>query len=222
MASRCYNKGAISYTGGVESSSGDPVVYMGGVFGDAGEYYPDKFASVLSECYNTGKISAKITNKGDGWTLGGVAGLASGVKYKLSNCYNAGNISGGKQGMAGGVCGTFETWSKYARYNYNVGTIKGVKYSKGTIFGNAGDAEKLNHKRHSYDNYYKGPGQPYGRYASWKGWRPQAKKVSSVTKANCPKLSSKYWVYSSKVKRLVLKNNNETKAVKKTKAKKKK
>lgn len=221
MASRCYNKGAISYTGGIESRSGDPAAYMGGLFGDAGDYYPDKFASVLSECYNTGKISAKITNKGNSCTIGGVAGLASGVKYKLSNCYNAGNISGGKQGTVGGVCGTFETWSKYARYNYNAGTIKGAKYYKGTIFGNAGDAEKLNHKRHSYDNYYKGSGQPYGRYASWKGWKPQAKKVSSLTKANCPKLSSKYWVYSSKVKRMVLKNNNETKAVKKAKTKKK-
>lgn len=34
--------------------------------------------------------------------------------------------------------------------------------------------------------------------------------VSSITSAKCPKLSSKYWVYSSKVKRLILKNNKET------------
>lgn len=60
-----------------------------------------------------------------------------------------------------------------------------------------------------YDKYYKS-GKAYGEAGiSWKPYLAKAVKVSSIKTKSCPKLSSKYWVYSSKHKRLVLKNNKE-------------
>lgn len=61
-----------------------------------------------------------------------------------------------------------------------------------------------------YDNYYKTSTgcKAYGSYTKHT-WTPQATKVSLITPKNCPKLSSKYWTYSSKYKRMVLKNNKE-------------
>ena len=60
------------------------------------------------------------------------------------------------------------------------------------------------------DSYYKGckEGYNYGPSPTNKGV-PQIKKISSVTSKSCPKLSDKYWTYSSKYKRLILKNNKE-------------
>lgn len=224
LASRCYNKGAISFTGA--TSSDREKTKIGGVFGDVSFVDLNK-NQVMSECYNTGKVSAKITNKtkhGSG-IIGGVAGACGGTYCKLTNCYNAGTVSvSGNTATIGGVCGAFVTYAKYARYNYNAGTVK-VPHKEahtGAIFGDAEVTERLDNRRHTYDNYYKGSVAPYGIHASWKDWKPLAKKVSSITSAKCPKLSSKYWVYSSKVKRLVLKKNNETKSVKKTKKKSKK
>lgn len=224
LASRCYNKGAISFTGA--TSSDREKTKIGGVFGDVSFVDLNK-NQVMSECYNTGKVSAKITNKtkhGSG-IIGGVAGACGGTYCKLTNCYNAGTVSvSGNTATIGGVCGAFVTYAKYARYNYNAGTVKVPRKEAhtGAIFGDAEDTERLDNRRHTYDNYYKGSVAPYGIHASWKDWKPLAKKVSSITSAKCPKLSSKYWVYSSKVKRLVLKKNNETKSVKKTKKKSKK
>jgi nicotinate-nucleotide adenylyltransferase len=45
------------------------------------------------------------------------------------------------------------------------------------------------------------------RFGRW--YQSKAKKVSSITFGNCSKLSSKYWTYSNKHKRLILKNNKE-------------
>ena len=60
------------------------------------------------------------------------------------------------------------------------------------------------------DNYYTGSGKKSGReYTSWVPYQSKAKKVSSITFGNCSKLSSKYWTYSNKHKRLILKNNKE-------------
>lgn len=61
-----------------------------------------------------------------------------------------------------------------------------------------------------YDNYYTGSGKKSGSEStSWKPYQSKAKKVSSITFGNCSKLSSKYWTYSNKHKRLILKNNKE-------------
>ena len=65
-------------------------------------------------------------------------------------------------------------------------------------------------KRNIYNNYYKTSGKAYGAADfTWKPWLAKATKVSSITAKNCPKLSSKYWTYSGKYKRLILKNNKE-------------
>lgn len=105
-----------------------------------------------------------------------------GVSYagtKLKNCYNTGKISG-----------------------------KGKTLYKGEIAGNAGysylDGVTV------YDNYYTGSGKKSGSESTaWKPYQSKAKKVSSITFGNCSKLSSKYWTYSNKHKRLILKNNKE-------------
>ena len=65
-------------------------------------------------------------------------------------------------------------------------------------------------ERNICDNYYTGSGKAYGAASvTWNDWVAKAAKVSSISKANCPKLSSKYWIYSSKYKRMILKNNKE-------------
>lgn len=74
----------------------------------------------------------------------------------------------------------------------------------------AGGTPFLASKRLIYGNYYKGSGKAYGSGdTTWEPYRPTAKKVSAITSGNCPKLSSRYWTYASKYKRLVLKNNKE-------------
>lgn len=65
-------------------------------------------------------------------------------------------------------------------------------------------------KRNIYDNYYTGSGKAYGwGFVTWHKWVAKASKVSSIKAASCPKLSSKYWTYSSKYGRMILKNNKE-------------
>ena len=114
----------------------------------------------------------------------------------------AGTVSLTGKGYAGGVVGEFSDGS----CNYNVGkvTAKGKYAMAGEIAGYVSGENTVS------DNYYTGSGKKSGReYTSWVPYQSKAKKVSSITSANCPKLSSKYWTYSSKHKRLILKNNKE-------------
>ena len=128
-----------------------------------------------------------------------------GVSYcgtKIKNCYNTGTVSLTGKGYAGGVVGEFRDGS----CNYNVGkvTAKGKYAMAGEIAGYVSGENTVS------DNYYTGSGKKSGReYTSWVPYQSKAKKVSSITSANCPKLSSKYWTYSGKHKRLILKNNKE-------------
>ena len=118
------------------------------------------------------------------------------------NCYNTGTVSLTGKGYAGGVVGEFRDGS----CNYNVGkvTAKGKYAMAGEIAGYVSGENTVS------DNYYTGSGKKSGReYTSWVPYQSKAKKVSSITFANCPKLSSKYWTYSSRHKRLILKNNKE-------------
>lgn len=67
-------------------------------------------------------------------------------------------------------------------------------------------------KNATFNNYYKASTRCTAYSISGKDKNkttPRATKVSSITSKNCPKLSSKYWTYSSKYKRLVLKHNKE-------------
>ena len=180
---QCYNKGTVSFTGICSESSPG---YISGV-GAGGS---------MTECYNTGKI---IVNTKDGVSyVGGVMQYGT----KLKNCYNAGTVSLTGKGYAGGVAGNLSAGS----CNYNVGkvTAKGKNAYAGEIAG------YVTMKSSADNNYYTGSGKKSGgECTSWVPYQSKAKKVSSITFANCPKLSSKYWTYSGKHKRLVLKNNKE-------------
>lgn len=189
-ASRCYNMGNISYKGACTDYSLDKAIWVEGVGTGNG----------TSECYNTGKITVKLTS--------GTA-CVGGVSYvgtKLKNCYNTGAVSLTGNGQIGGIAAEF--YDGYS--NYNTGKIsgKGKTIYKGEIAGNAGysylDGVTV------YDNYYTGSGKKSGSEStSWKPYQSKAKKVSSIIFGNCSKLSSKYWTYSNKHKRLILKNNKE-------------
>lgn len=180
---QCYNKGTVSFTGICSESSPG---YISGV--GAGWS--------MTECYNTGKI---IVNTKDGVSyVGGVTQYGT----KLKNCYNAGTVSLTGKGYAGGVAGKLSAGS----CNYNVGkvTAKGKNAYAGEIAGYVTMESSVD------NNYYTGSGKKSGgECTSWVPYQSKAKKVSSITFANCPKLSSKYWTYSGKHKRLVLKNNKE-------------
>lgn len=183
---QCYNKGAVSFTG----------VCSGRDYEGDNEVAGVGFAASMSECYNTGKITVNTKN---GFTnVGGVSYYGT----KIKNCYNTGTVSLTGKGYAGGVVGEFSDGS----CNYNVGkvTAKGKYALAGEIAGYVSGENTVS------DNYYTGSGKKSGReYTSWVPYQSKAKKVSSITSANCPKLSSKYWAYSSKHKRLILKNNKE-------------
>ena len=180
---QCYNKGTVSFTGICSESSPG---YISGV-GAGGS---------MTECYNTGKI---IVNTKDGVSyVGGVTQYGT----KLKNCYNAGTVSLTGKGYAGGVAGNLSAGS----CNYNVGkvTAKGKNAYAGEIAGYVTMESSVD------NNYYTGSGKKSGgECTSWVPYQSKAKKVSSITFANCSKLSSKYWTYSGKHKRLVLKNNKE-------------
>ncbi len=220
---KCYNKGAVSYSGKPmreETKSG-----TGGVF--------SQFNRTVTQCYNKGKVSDKSDNRmNSGHQMGGVAAFSGSPYAEVTNCYNAGTISSRKGGRVGGVVGYYDGgWKAKGqkveprmKYNYNVGKIAGYKksYIWGSVTGYCGSLLIMQNKHAVFDNYSTGSYNLYGTGPSSKKLKPLGKKVSRITKANCPKLSSKYWVYSPKVKRMVLKNNNETKSVKKVTGKKKK
>ncbi|MDE6567571.1 MAG: hypothetical protein K2K70_07555, partial [Lachnospiraceae bacterium] len=220
-ANKCYNKGAVTYSGRPmreETQSG-----TGGVF--------TQFKDIITQCYNKGKVSDKSDKRmTSGHDMGGVAAFSNSTAAGVTNCYNTGTISSRKGGRVGGVVGYYDGGWKAkgqkeeprVKYNYNVGKIKAYKksYIWGSVVGYCGDLLIMQDKHAVFDNYSTGSYSLYGTGPSSKKLNPLGKKVSRITKANCPKLSSKYWVYSKKVKRLVLKNNNETKSVKKTKKKK--
>ena len=140
-----------------------------------------RYAKSMENCSNSGNITIENTEKND--PEYGPALTACGVVekciQKITGCSNTGKISG-----------------------------KGKTIYKGEIAGNAGysylDGVTV------YDNYYTGSGKKSGSEStSWKPYQSKAKKVSSITFGNCSKLSSKYWTYSNKHKRLILKNNKE-------------
>lgn len=135
------------------------------------------------------------------------------------SCKSKGSVVGGVVGgYDGGWTLKGEKNKPRMKYNYNVGKITGPKKSgvRSLVAGYCGSLLLMESKHAVFDNYSTGSGELYGLKPSSKYLKPLGKKASRITKANCPKLSSKYWVYSPKVKRLVLKNNNETKKVKTT------
>lgn len=180
---QCYNKGAVSFSGICpDNESGNSISGVGS-------------GNIMTECYNTGKVTVNTTA---GFSyVGGVSHYAT----KFKNCYNAGTVSLTGKGYVGGVAGRFSDGS----CNYNVGKVvaKG-KAKAGQIAGYVTMQSSVD------NNYYTGSGNKSGgECTSWVPYQSKAKKVSSITFGNCPKLSSKYWTYSGKHKRLILKNNKE-------------
>ena len=194
-ASKCYNKGAVSYSG--KSYRG---VYVGGVSGQARK---------VSQSYNKGSVTLKIPSakSAEQNKVGGVCGTVTDMR----NCYNTGTITATGVVFIGGISGYANPWDDKVVSNYNTGKIKAT--TKGTYKGQvlAGyEGTEVVQKRNIYNNYYTGSGTGYApAYSTQHKYVAKASKVSSIKAANCPKLSSKYWTYSSKYGRMILKNNKE-------------
>lgn len=196
---KCYNKGAVTFTGkaaGEECMAGGLVGYCAGT------------KNVTSENYNKGKVSAALTSSSGSCTAGGLASIFNGP---VNNNYNVGTVSVSGNGRVGGLAGYIGIAGsgRTASCNYNGGKVSTSKGIKGSLFGYYTGAD-VAAKRNIYNNYYKGSVKAYGGSdITWHKWTAKATKVSSFTKKKCPKLSSKYWKYSGKYKRLILKNNAE-------------
>ena len=194
-ASKCYNKGAVSYSG--KSYRG---VYVGGVSGQARK---------VSQSYNKGSVTLKIPSakSAEENKVGGVCGTVTDMR----NCYNTGSITATGVVFIGGISGYANPWDDKVVSNYNTGKIKAT--TKGTYKGQvlAGyEGTEVVQKRNIYNNYYTGSGTGYDPvYSTPHKYVAKASKVSSIKAKNCPKLSSKYWTYSSKYGRMILKNNKE-------------
>ncbi|MGN0170702.1 MAG: ZmpA/ZmpB/ZmpC family metallo-endopeptidase-related protein [Lachnospiraceae bacterium] len=199
VCTRCFNTGTIS----IKQKGGK--FFCGGLFGDLG--------GDGRELYNTGKVTvtaskAKDQNKDTGM-VGGVAGYVN----NLSECYNTGRISTNTKGKVGGVAGLSNSMDKWTvTHCYNTGKVSG---KKGSLFVGGLLGSYDNPKASGYGSYfirdnYSTTSPLYGRtQISWEPFWARGKKVSAITKKNCPKLTSKYWTYSGKHKRLILKNNKE-------------
>ncbi len=196
--SKCSNKGAVTFSGKANKSDG---VAVAGLAADC---------AYASQCFNKGTVKATITNSRGFGNVGGVCGIA----YKIKNNYNVGKVYLKGYGHLGGLAGGVSlTSSASGCYNYNTGKVipsGGVKKEKfyGAIFGtHDGNA----YKHTANHNYYKKgtSSRSYGVSPITNKYKAKAKKVNSIKKITCPKLSNKYWKYSSKYKRMILKNNPE-------------
>ena len=194
-ASKCYNKGTVSYSG--KSYRG---VEVGGL---------STYAYKINQSYNKGSVTVKMTGtkKAEDNKIGGICGET----LDMRNCYNTGNVTATGKAFVGGISGYARPWDEKTVNNYNTGKVKAATKGafKGQVIGGYEGAEMVQ-KRNIYDNYYTGSGKAYGwGFVTWHKWVAKASKVSSIKAANCPKLSSKYWTYSSKYGRMILKNNKE-------------
>ena len=202
---KCYNTGAVQITGVAGGKTKSRIASGAGGIGGL---------EVLSitESYNTGKITANVSS--GQLEVGGISAFVRNVR----NCYNTAKVSAsaGASGYLGGIAGFQDSLSRgkkgskdAAACNYNTGAVKaGKKVSKGSILGRY-EILGIPDKAAVYDNYYKS-GKPYGsKNITWKPFFAKAVKTSSMKAGKCSKLSSKYWVYSSKHKRMILKNNKE-------------
>ena len=161
---------------------------------------------MLTGCKNTGKVSVDTTAVGKIWSgeyvgAAGVACRAFGVK----RCSNSGAVS--YKGV-GGVFGYLDAGKKAVSGLYNTGKVTGGGESKARSASIVGYYEVPYNKNTVKNTYYtSGKGIVNASYN--KSQQAKPKKVSLVTSKNCPGLTSKYWTYSSKYKRMVLKNNKE-------------
>ncbi len=192
---KSFNTGAITVTANAPRST-----VVGGVAG---------LVNDITESYNKGKVSVNVKNGGDA-AVGGLAGQTS---VNVQNCYNTGavSLSAKKLSYVGGLVGSASIYDKFIKYNYSTGKVTGSSKQvfKGEILGYYTGSYTAQ-KRNVFDNYYTGSGKAYGgQDFTWEPYMGTAKKVSSITAGNCPKLDSKIWTYGAKQKRMILKNNKE-------------
>lgn len=194
---KSFNTGKITVTTNAPQSA-----IVGGVASVGYEIY---------QCYNKGMVAVNDKSSG-GATVGGVAGRSVDT---VQNCYNTGAVSISAKGTSfiGGLAGAAYVRNAFIRYNYSTGKVTGSgpskQISKGQLLGFY-EGSLNTQKRKVMDNYYTRAGKAYGEQnISWKPYMATSKKVSSITAGNCPKLSSKFWTYSNKYKRMILKNNKE-------------
>lgn len=216
---KCYNKGAVTLDAGSwKSAQSICKVKVAGVVGEAfgGVKKQDKMRAV-TQCYNKGVVKASTGSAFP--NVGGVCADFSGATF--ANNYNAGTVTGKGNMYIGGLIGSASMVGKpkegvVMEKNYNVGkvTLSGTSGSQkkwlkaGALTGAITDMD-VAATRNAYNNYYTS-GKPYAwSNVTWKAWTAQATKVGSISSGSCPKLSSSLWTYSSKYKRLILKNNKE-------------
>ena len=216
---KCYNKGAVTLDAGSwKSAQSICKVNVAGVVGEAfgGVKKQDKTRAV-TQCYNKGAVKASTGSAFP--NVGGVCADFSGATF--ANNYNAGTVTGKGNMHIGGLIGYASMVGKpkegvVMEKNYNVGkvTLSGTSGSQkkwlkaGALTGAITDMD-VAATRNAYNNYYTS-GKPYAwSNVTWKAWTAQATKVGSISSGSCPKLSSSLWTYSSKYKRLILKNNKE-------------
>lgn len=187
------NRGSVSFSGKAERGG-----YVGGLAASA---------TKVSQSYNKAAVSAKLSKNGrvDVYA-GGICGQVSDMR----NSYNTGAVTLNGAGYVGGLAGHAYTVGERVMNNYTTGKISSSNgATKGQVIGYY-EGSQISEKRNIYNNYYTKSGKAYGAAAvTWKDWTAKAKKVSSVKASTCPKLSSKYWKYSSKFGRMILKNNGE-------------
>lgn len=195
--SKCYNKGKVTLSGkaGLDSDGG---IYAGGVGGNILK---------ISESYNKGQVT--VTAKDGGRSKALTGGITASV-IDMKNCYNTATVTIKGDGYEGGLSGSATPWGEKVINNYTTGAVKSSGGAvKGQVIGYYDGAEVIM-ERNIYNNYYTSSGKAYGESPiTWKDWQAKATKVSSISKSKCSKLSSKYWTYSSKYKRMILKNNKE-------------
>ena len=189
---KSWNKGAVTFNG---------VAEYGAVVGGLGA-----ITSNISQSWNKGAVSAKASKNELDVVTGGLAGTA----VDMRNSYNTGSVTLSGGGYVGGLAGNAGGFDHRITNNYSTGTVKGSKgATKGQLIGiySEGD-DKASNK--IYNNYYTKSGKAYGfGSVAKKSWAAKSQKVASIKAGNCPKLSSKYWTYSSKYGRMILKNNKE-------------
>lgn len=201
---KCWNKGGISVKGGASV----------GIAGLSEEI------SYADECYNKGKVTATGTKTSQSCLVndvieaGNAGSIAGGLSIRVSqmnNCYNVGSVTLKGRGGAAGLSYVVGAFDQVSKCNYSIGTITAKNGEAAALFYAIDTWEAIMHgKPIVYDSYYKGCKKGYCRGPSPtnKGV-PRVTKISSVTSRSCPKLSAKYWKYSPKYKRLILKNNKE-------------
>lgn len=189
---KSWNKGAVTFNG---------VAEYGAVVGGLGV-----ITSNISQSWNKGAVSAKASKNELDVVAGGLAGTA----VDMRNSYNTGSVTLSGGGYVGGLAGNAGLFDHRITNNYSTGTVKASNGAKkGQLIGiySAGD-DKASNK--IYNNYYTKSGKAYGfGSVAKKSWAAKSQKVASIKAGNCPKLSSKYWTYSSKYGRMILKNNKE-------------